>query len=401
MVYRLPFTLHFMPDPDPRNGNTILTLTALEAGGGVQALRRSRREWPYDIAFADQRCTSYLPEHVQAMEALPPDAIFRYPDGSAQFQAHRFCDPTTPAYSALLEHMVWGERRSPDPFIDGLRQFHCSADVNARIYGDSQMMLNARSEPTCDPENVGVCVAFQRNAPTAAAIATLAETLGTWRQSAARVAALPTCRVDILDQQLRIWRSLVHFRVALRDADRNVLHWLLICLLNQSLGGGRPVAIAGLQYNVDVRTTLQWCKAPGPEARFDLAAMRFEDGFPLPKRGRASTVPASASGPVEVPYSELANLGIPVMVTAAHDPQSARLTIHFEEWLTADAKKHLQGLLQSWEKISDYHGFKEGAIRYCGALRFDRKGCQASAELDLGESTEVDSASPDKNSEEL
>ena len=383
----MPIPSHLPATADPRFGNVLLTRTALEVCGGVAALRRSGVRWPYDVAVADLRCAGYLPEHVAAMETLPPEALFFYPDGSVQFCAYRFHDPTTNSYEALLEGVYWGKSvRSgvDDPLVDRRCILFCSAAINRRVYGQEEMMVHPFSEAISDPGNLGLSVIFQRRFLHEAVIKEFGQVLRGWQASAGQVAALSTCTVAVAESQLCIWENLAHFRLALHDADMNVLTWLLVCLLNHSLEGGRSKAVDSVWYNSNAEGVRERAQVGGKEARFDLASGQFEREFPLPRRTGAKKFAGVGES-----HPTLRSERFPVLVDGLYSEESVQLTLHFEEWPTRDQKKTLIELFAAWTTVNTYKGFEAGAIKWWSELKFTRKQNSAHVQIDFGESTDA------------
>ncbi len=133
----------------------------------------------------------------------------------------------------------------------------------------------------------------------------------------------------------------------MHNPSPNVIVWLVICLLNHSLEGGRANAIDFFRYNIDLEEALARDGVVAKEARFDLATMQFDKGFPMARgrvQPRARSKPTSAA---IASHPTLRSANFPVLREGCLGGEDVKLTIYFDEWLGKDQKKHLREIVES------------------------------------------------------
>ncbi len=197
--------------PAPWLGSTILTKTALQLCGGLEALRCSEDRWPYEVVVATHRSSQYPPEQIARMSGLSAENVFFYPDGSIQFCARIFRPPITVAYDQLLEIVPWGNLSPADPLVGQVYRLYCSAEANQRVYGEDCLGAGGEGPQVADPADLGVSVVFRRRLPTAAAIGALAVSLQSWRDSVAEVSRLPAASANFLNDRFGLWGNVAYF----------------------------------------------------------------------------------------------------------------------------------------------------------------------------------------------
>ena len=368
-------------------GSFILTNTALEVCGGVDMLRRSETRWPYEVVVAGHRSPRHPPERVARMEKLSPEDVLTYPDGSIQFCAVRFCAPMTEAGDQLLQAVPWGNRSATDPLVGQAYHLYCSSKAIQRVYGEDCLVAGGESPVVADPAALGISVVFRRRSPTDAAVSALAKALLIWQAGVAAAGQSPAATADFLDDRLSLWGNVAHFRLRLYDANPNVILWLLICLLNHSLNGGRAVAIDFFRYNISQEEARVKDHASGNETRFDLATIRMDKDFSSKWKQTGARRRNGSNSKGLALHPHLQSAQFPVLVDGPLGENNIRVTICFEEWPVASQREHLSELINSWQIVNVNHGFETGAIKYWSELQFSRDDMSATIGFDPGEST--------------
>ncbi len=350
--------------PKPWTGRFILTRTALEVCGGADALRRSEACWPYEVIVAGHRSLRHPPERVARMEKLSSGEVFTYPDGSIQFCAVLFCAPMTETGDQLLEVVPWGNRSATDPLVGQAYHLYCSSKVNQRVYGEDCLVAGGESLVVADPAALGISVVFRRCLPTAAAVSALARTLKIWQTGIAAAGRSPAAAADFFDDRLSLWGNVAYFRLRLYDASPNIILWLLICLLNHSLNGGRALAIDFFRYNIGQEEAQRKDHASGKEIRFNLATRQMDKIFASERKQIRTHRQGRSSSEGLTPHPQLQSAQFPVLVDGPTGEDNLHVIILFEEWPAESQRDHLGELLKSWEMVNVHYGFEKGAIKY-------------------------------------